>query len=929
MMTTRGIKLPCASCAVILSVALLLCGIAAEVRADGTEILDDPLGLNLAPGTDVIIAGVGLRDGQPAAINLTVPAGATVQQVLIYWEGQDETEAGQNAGATITWITDQPASSQVFYGPTVAYENGSVNDPALVTAHSLILSGPAPGTLYHYRVSSTNLEGVTTSTADATFLMPSNDPSAADDSYSMVQDDLLVTDATSGVLANDSDPQMGPLSAALVSDVSSGSLTLNADGSFTYAPDPGFSGNDVFTYQATDGGRTSATATVFLGVTHASLIVSDDFNVGCALPGHWTFVDPLGDGGMQFTGTGTSDAFLELSVPAGTSHDVWGSIPAPRLMQTASDTDFEIEVKFESLPSVRYQGQGIIIEEGPSDFLRFDFYSPGGILKLFAASFVGGSPAVHINTGIVSGAPIYMRVRREGDQWTLLYSFDGQSWTIGTSFTHVLSVTSVGVFVMNHESPPSNSPAYTAVVDYFFNTAAPVMLEDGSADAGEVLTVNVAGSGSVTRVPDQPTYACGELVVLTAVPDPGHDFGGWGGAATGTTNPVTVTMDANLSVTADFVPGIGTLVISDLQVNVHQATDTDTITLNGTEAITGDRIGGPTLFFSNAWTSSYRKDITSLGLVAQGANTITVEGMDFSRANNGAGILVIVDDGTDPADIQIKDGNDCAFVNFAPPLDITEPATFNFAPADIERTARISLFVGSVALGGPPSSPGRPSVVDIEIDGVLTEQLVDVLDSSDGNEWDSLSHTATIPAFATSLTVQLLSIDAGTGRFAGGLPASMTWITASFAMTTPPGEGCTPGYWKQPHHFDNWAAPFTPGMLFADVFEDAFPGITLLDVLQQGGGGLNALGRHTVAALLNAESADVSYDLAVGEVIGLFNDAFPGSKPEYNILKNSFEELNELGCPFGRAAAQPTSGGPNLMGRQNGGKRGYKAVLDI
>ena len=37
-------------------------------------------------------------------------------------------------------------------------------------------------------------------------------------------------------------------------------------------------------------------------------------------------------------------------------------------------------------------------------------------------------------------------------------------------------------------------------------------------------------------------------------------------------------------------------------------------------------------------------------------------------------------------------------------------------------------------------------------------------------------------------------------------------------------------------------------------FDDAFPGMTLLEVLSQGGGGLNALGRHTVAALLNAAS---------------------------------------------------------------------------
>lgn len=112
------------------------------------------------------------------------------------------------------------------------------------------------------------------------------------------------------------------------------------------------------------------------------------------------------------------------------------------------------------------------------------------------------------------------------------------------------------------------------------------------------------------------------------------------------------------------------------------------------------------------------------------------------------------------------------------------------------------------------------------------------------------------------------------------------------------GQGCTPGYWKQDQHFDSWTAPYTPGTLFGDVFEDAFPGMTLLDVAAQGGGGLKALGRHTVAALLNAASPDVSYDRTVGEVIDAFNGVFPGADGDYEALKDLFEGFNEQGCPL-------------------------------
>lgn len=110
------------------------------------------------------------------------------------------------------------------------------------------------------------------------------------------------------------------------------------------------------------------------------------------------------------------------------------------------------------------------------------------------------------------------------------------------------------------------------------------------------------------------------------------------------------------------------------------------------------------------------------------------------------------------------------------------------------------------------------------------------------------------------------------------------------------GEGCTPGYWKQEQHFDSWTSPYAPSTLFSDVFEDAFPGMTLLQVVSQGGGGLNALGRHTVAALLNSASAGVDYDVSTQGVIDAFNAVFPGG--DYEGQKNIFAGFNELGCPL-------------------------------
>ena len=93
-------------------------------------------------------------------------------------------------------------------------------------------------------------------------------PVVADDLYTVDEDSSLVVPAATGVLANDSDPEGAALSVGLVSDVNSGTLSIIADGSFTYIPAPNFNGADTFTYQANDGTPGSDTlGTVTITVT--------------------------------------------------------------------------------------------------------------------------------------------------------------------------------------------------------------------------------------------------------------------------------------------------------------------------------------------------------------------------------------------------------------------------------------------------------------------------------------------------------------------------------------------------------------------------------------------------------------------------------------------------------------------------------------
>ncbi len=81
-------------------------------------------------------------------------------------------------------------------------------------------------------------------------------------------------------------------------------------------------------------------------------------------------------------------------------------------------------------------------------------------------------------------------------------------------------------------------------------------------------TLNVtATNGTVVKNPNQATYNHGTTVQLTATPNSGYTFTSWSGDATGSTNPLTVTMNANKNITANFTanqPPVGGVGVVDL-----------------------------------------------------------------------------------------------------------------------------------------------------------------------------------------------------------------------------------------------------------------------------------------------------------------------------------------------------------------------------
>jgi RNA polymerase subunit RPABC4/transcription elongation factor Spt4 len=108
-----------------------------------------------------------LRTTDSATVDKTPPK---ITQVKIV----NMVSAISSASATVTWQTDEPATSQVHYGTSINYGTAqpSETDTTLVKDHEVMLQGLSPQSTFHYKVISRDADGNEASSADATFTTP-------------------------------------------------------------------------------------------------------------------------------------------------------------------------------------------------------------------------------------------------------------------------------------------------------------------------------------------------------------------------------------------------------------------------------------------------------------------------------------------------------------------------------------------------------------------------------------------------------------------------------------------------------------------------------------------------------------------------------------------------------------------------------------
>lgn len=207
-------------------------------------------------GTPTNLAPVSVADSYTTAAGtaLTVNAANGVLK-------NDSDPEGKTLAAT---IVSQPSSGTLNFN----VDGSFTYTPA---------SGFNGATTFTYQASDgTNQGAITTVTINVGDVAPT----AVADTFSATEDTILTIDAANGVLKNDTDPNSNTLTAAIVTQPTKGSITLAANGSFSYTPNANANGADTFTYKANDGTSDSNVVTVTINIAAVNdnpVAVADTF----------------------------------------------------------------------------------------------------------------------------------------------------------------------------------------------------------------------------------------------------------------------------------------------------------------------------------------------------------------------------------------------------------------------------------------------------------------------------------------------------------------------------------------------------------------------------------------------------------------------------------------------------------------------------
>lgn len=194
---------------------------------------------------------------------------------------------------------------------------------------------------------------------------------------------------------------------------------------------------------------------------------SDEFNSGGpTADAKWTFSTPGASG--TYNVNSTTSGKLRITADA-TNHDCW--VPSLQvnclmLLETPPTGDFQAEVKIDTTPT-NLQAPGITAYKDANNYIRFEYEYASGSLHYYAHKVIAGVGTASLLDCAAGSAPVYLRVLRSTDTWTLAYSTDGNSFTTCGSFSQALDLSVGTAGVGPSYNGGTGAAAFAGDIDYF------------------------------------------------------------------------------------------------------------------------------------------------------------------------------------------------------------------------------------------------------------------------------------------------------------------------------------------------------------------------------------------------------------------------------------------------------------------------------
>ncbi len=423
-----------------------------------------------------------------------------------------------------------------------------------------------------------------------------NAPTALDDFYALGTVGGTLSVSTLGVLNNDSDPNHLSLSAFLVEGPEHGTLTLNANGGFTYTHDGSSFFEDHFRYRVTNGTLESnlATVTISLPGSHPYTFTSADhvtFTAGQLNTFHVTVTgnptpalseDGVLPSGITFTDNGDGTGTLSGTPVAGTVGTYPIVFHAEKNKPHQTDQNFTLTVICSAITVTNP-----LVNTGTINTPFSQTFTQSGGAAPITWSKTGALPAgltFNTSTGVLSGTPT------QGGTFPITVTATDTSGCTGTGPTYTLTIICNSITVTN---PVTTSGTVNVAFSQTFTQSGGVgtttfSLASGTLPAG--LTLNPS-TGVLSGTPTQK----GSFPIVVRATD-SHGCAGDGPTyplnigcqVISVTNPATNTGTVNVAFSQTFTSGNA---IAPVVFSLNSGTLPAGITLNGS---TGVLSGTPT-----------------------------------------------------------------------------------------------------------------------------------------------------------------------------------------------------------------------------------------------------------------------------------------------------------------------------------------------